>query len=141
MRGITGSGKSTKAKTLAPPENIFSTDEFWIIDGKYKFNPSLLKFAHKWNRERVEAALKNNTHPVVVDNTNISLKERQPYIDLGKKYGYNVEIVLPDSPWFLESYERIVNKKFTHEDILEFFNRNTHNVPYENVKNMMLRWD
>ena len=30
---------------------------------------------------------------IIVDNTNITQKQAQPYIDLAKKYGYNVTII------------------------------------------------
>ena len=63
-RGVAGSGKSTKAKQLAPKENIFSTDDFWMKDGKYIFNPALLGEAHQWNIDRVDNAL-NEGNPIV----------------------------------------------------------------------------
>jgi adenylate kinase family enzyme len=36
MRGLPGSGKSTKAKVLAGEQGvIFSTDDFFIVNGKF----------------------------------------------------------------------------------------------------------
>ena len=37
-RGIPGSGKSTSAKKLAPKEQIFSTDDYFMKNGKYIFD-------------------------------------------------------------------------------------------------------
>lgn len=65
MRGASGSGKSTKAKQLAADYLnlygaeawIFSTDEFFMRDGQYMFNPAALGHAHCWNQLRAIQAM------------------------------------------------------------------------------------
>ena len=44
MRGLPGSGKSTKAKKIAGDVGvIFSTDDFFMVDGQYKFDPKMIE--------------------------------------------------------------------------------------------------
>ena len=140
MKGIPGSGKDYTANTLAPKENIFSTDDFWMKDGKYVFVPALLGKAHQWNMDRVHDALKEGKSPVIVNNTNIKKRDYAPYLSFAKKFGYDVEVVMPTSPWWKEIYPRIKDGTFTDKDVMEFFVRNTHNVPFEAIKRMMDNW-
>ena len=58
MRGISGSGKSTKAREIMAKENscgnaaiICSADDFFMASGKYKFDASKLGQAHAWCRQ------------------------------------------------------------------------------------------
>ena len=82
MRGIPGSGKSTLARKLAPPENIFSTDDFFMVQGEYKFDPTKLGQYHGQNLDRFQNAIMNGVAPIVVDNTNIQKWEYSKYADL-----------------------------------------------------------
>jgi predicted kinase len=141
MMGIPGAGKSFKAKQLAPLPNIFSTDNYWLNDkGEYIFNFNKLRQAHEWNINCVEMAMRNAHTPLVVDNTNIVSRDRKPYIDLANKYNYTYELVLPESSWFQEIHPRIVDKSFTDADVQVFFEKNSHGVPFETIKNMMNKW-
>lgn len=140
MSGIPGSGKSYTAFRSSPDDAlIFSTDEFW--GPNYDFDPKLLGKAHAWNQGRVEGAIAALHHYIVVDNTNTTQKEKQPYIDLAKKFGYKVEIKYPESRWWQEIAPRIKNKTFTEEDVDVFFKKNTHGVPFFVIKNMMERFE
>jgi len=48
MRGLPGSGKSTKAKLFAGEKGlIYSTDDFFIIDGKYIYDPTKIVEYHQ----------------------------------------------------------------------------------------------
>lgn len=142
LMGIPGSGKSTKAKQLAPESYIFETDDFWFDkNGKYIFDLSKIKEAHNWNQKRVDTAMDDGIFPIVVSNTSLSPKERQPYIDLANKHGYSVEIAFPDSPWFNEIRPRLVDKTFTDEDVQLFVEKTIHGVPFATIKAMMLRYD
>lgn len=48
LRGVSGSGKSTEAMRLANNNKdvICSADDYFMKDGEYIFNPSLLAAAH-----------------------------------------------------------------------------------------------
>ena len=58
VRGVPGAGKSTFAKNLGCTH--FETDEFFMVDGEYKFDPSKLKEAHAWCLDQVELAMIQN---------------------------------------------------------------------------------
>lgn len=130
LRGLPGSGKSTKAKELAgDTTNIFSTDDFFINpkNGKYEFDPKLIHQNHSLNVKRTEEAMVNGVTPIVVDNTNIKFYEMKRYIILAQKYGYEVEFHEPDTPWA--------------RDAEELAKRNTHGVPQHSIQRMIDRWD
>ena len=59
VMGPSGSGKSTFARKMASEIGacVFETDEFFIVDGEYRFDPSKLGWAHKSNQRRTLKAL------------------------------------------------------------------------------------
>jgi len=129
MRGVSGSGKSTLARHLGK-EYTFSTDDFFMVDGEYDFDPNLIPEAHIWNQERVEKAMKYDVSPIVVDNMNRQFWEMRPYVELAEKYGYEVEfkqpnwspdLYLPDGKWNI--------------DFLK--GKNKHDVPDDSLKKMI----
>ena len=129
MRGLPGSGKSTKARQLAGEDvDIFSTDDFFINpdSGKYEFNPKLLGQHHAANVRRTEEAMKNGVSPVVVDNTNTQFFEMKQYVKLAQQYGYSVDFHEPDTSWAW--------------DVAELAKRNTHGVPDFAIQKMKDRW-
>lgn len=94
MQGASGSGKSTIAKELAAQTGaiIYSTDELFIVNGEYKFNPKMLGVNHKKNFERTVEALKTGKS-VIVDNTNTQCWECKPYVEAALQYGHEVKFV------------------------------------------------
>lgn len=127
MTGLSGSGKSFKAKSLVESEDqIASADKFFIgEDGSYNFDPKLLGQAHKSCKEHAERLMKTGVD-VVIDNTNTTLKERKPHLDLAKRYGYDAKFVVPDTPWAF--------------DVDECTKRNSHGVPREAIQQMKDRF-
>lgn len=140
-RGIPGSGKSTSAKKLAPKEQIFSTDDYFMKNGKYIFDGKKIGVAHEWNTDRVDKAMQSELSPIILDNTNIRKGDFKRYLQLAKAHGYEVSYNLPESPWFVEIYPRIVNKTFTDQDVFTFVEKTVHSVPFEAIKRMMDRWE
>jgi predicted kinase len=93
VRGLPGSGKSTFAKTLGGTR--FETDNFFMVDGEYKFDGSKIKEAHNWCQNSVNSAMiLNNTaglnETIVVSNTFTQEWEMKPYYDMAETYGYKV---------------------------------------------------
>jgi energy-coupling factor transporter ATP-binding protein EcfA2 len=125
MRGASGSGKSSKARTL--DGMVLSTDDFFIdsASGEYRFNVALLPRAHFWNVARVEAAIAAQVHRIIVDNTNLEAWEAGPYVRLAQGARYTVKIVDADSPWC--------------GDAVELLRRQTHGVPLESIKAQLAR--
>jgi len=60
----------------------------------------------------------------IVANTNMSLREIEPYIELADQYNYETEIWRTPGPW--------------DPEIL--FQRNVHNVPLEVLKRQIARY-
>lgn len=125
LQGVPGSGKSTLAHELSRAEDIFypifSTDHFWLglsEDGTYAFDGSRLAEAHQWNHARAEAWMAGGGECLIIDNTNIKKAHARPYLDLAKKYGYDVEVVRVEC------------------DPQVAFERCTHGVPLEVIQRM-----
>ncbi|KAL8577093.1 hypothetical protein ACOMHN_002172 [Nucella lapillus] len=99
MRGLPGSGKSFLAKKIQGSGQIFSTDDFFMRNGRYRFSAEQLPVAHQWNKQRVIRALEKRVTPVIVDNTNMQFWEMYPYGRMAYTRGYIIEILEPDTPW------------------------------------------
>ena len=100
VRGIPGSGKSTFAKTLGGTH--FETDEFFMVDGEYKFDPTKLKEAHRWCQDSVNTAMILNhtaglNNVIVVSNTFTQEWEMESYFQMADTYGYKVFSVIVEN--------------------------------------------
>lgn len=125
MRGCSGSGKSTFVKNHFPKAKVFSSDDFWMKDGKYEFDIKRLGEAHAWNlRNFVTAVIMAEFNrasgieedvTLVVDNTNTTVAEFGPYYAVAAAYGLETEIISLD-----------VDEDVAHP-------RNQHNVPQTTV--------
>jgi predicted kinase len=82
MRGVPGSGKSTKAKKISNGSGlIFSTDDFFIVKGEYIYDPKMIGQYHEQNFERTLKAMKEATPLIIIDNTNVKLWEMKKYVE------------------------------------------------------------
>jgi predicted kinase len=116
VRGIPGSGKSTFAKTLGGKH--FETDNFFMVDGEYKFDVTKLKAAHEWCQNSVNTAMILNittdlNSTIVVSNTFTQEWEMKPYFDMAETYGYRVFTLI------VENRHGGVNQHGVPEDKLE----------------------
>jgi hypothetical protein len=109
VRGISGSGKSHYASSLAAT-GVVSADNFFVgEDGVYRFDPSKLPLAHaECMLQFIELMREPPTHRlvqftelmreprthrlVVVDNTNTTVAEIAPYMAVAAAYGWHAEI-------------------------------------------------
>ena len=84
MRGLPGSGKSTKAKKIAGEHGvIYSTDDFFIVNGVYVYDAKMIVQYHDRNYKRTLEALKEGKPLIIIDNTNIKLWEMKKYVLAG----------------------------------------------------------
>jgi predicted kinase len=134
MRGIPGSGKSTKAKELVGEGVIHSTDAVIESQGDYNkffqlmfeskdFTP--LSRAHSTNLKNVVGSLKEGVSPVILDNTNIKQNESKAAVKAALEMGLadnNIKFV------------DIGTAGLTAEQLAE---RNTHGVPLEKIQSMI----
>lgn len=125
MRGLPGSGKSTKVKELLernPGMVVCSADDYFMKDGVYTFNARQIGKAHEaCFKKAMDAVL--NGKMVVIDNTNTQKWEYERYQKLGEANHYWVSFI-----------------EMPHEDPEILAKRNTHGVPLESIKKMLNRW-
>lgn len=96
VRGIPGSGKSTKAKQLIQEGLVdvhFEADMYFEVDGEYVFDPSKIKDAHAWCQKETDEALAAGKK-VVVSNTFVKKWETAAYFDMATKHAVNVEVIV-----------------------------------------------
>jgi predicted kinase len=130
MRGLHGSGKSTLAKQLAGKTGVsFSSDDFFMENGKYNFDVSKIGEAHEWNYNRAMRAVDQGISPVILDNTNVSmedLKKLKPVVQYAIQHGYVPRIEETKTPW-----------AFNAEELAK---KNTHGVPLEYIRERIKDW-
>jgi len=94
MRACPGSGKSTYIKNNLPGALIASADTYFVgKDGVYRFNIARIGAAHEACFATFADALSRSVPLVVVDNTNIKVRDFKRYVDAARARGYAVEIV------------------------------------------------
>jgi hypothetical protein len=90
MSGLPGSGKTTIANMLLKEcisyttIEIFSTDELFMIDGKYQYDSSKIAINHKINYDKYCASTANIK---IIDNCNLTPSEYQLYFTHAKSLG------------------------------------------------------
>lgn len=114
IRGLPGSGKSTRARGLAIAGFLhFEADMFFERDGIYEYESSRIKDAHAWCQQMTREALAEGKK-VVVSNTFVKLHEIAPYRSMTERV-------------------RVVEAKGIWE--------NVHGVPETTIQKMAERWE
>ncbi|KAI8917820.1 hypothetical protein DFJ77DRAFT_457935 [Powellomyces hirtus] len=130
MRGAPGSGKSSLARTLSLGVGaVLSTDDYFMQSGEYRFDFTQLGKAHEWNQARAQRAIAEGAAPIVIDNTCTQAWEARPYVIMAQDAGYLVEVVEPQTAWWLA------------RDIALLAARNTHGVDAVTIERMLSRWE
>jgi len=134
MRGISGGGKSTKAKSLVGEGIIHSTDALIEATGDYNGFFSEMKktgnFAnlsrmHSKNLSNAKKSMEEGVSPVVIDNTNLKANESKAYVKHALELGFadeNIQIV------------DIGTGGLTAEGLMA---RNQHGVPLDKIEQMI----
>lgn len=135
MRGIPGSGKSTKAKQLAGANGVIhSTDDVIEAQGDYNeffekmfaskdFSP--LSKAHSTNLKNLIESLKNGVSPVILDNTNIKQNEAKAAVKAALEMGLDDKNI---------KFEDIGTGGLSAQQLAD---RNTHGVPLDKIESMI----
>jgi predicted kinase len=103
VRGLPGSGKSTFARSIAKPYQIFEADQYFMKRGKYNFDATKLKDAHDDCKKRVVRRMRENLfnsiffNNIVVSNTFTQDWEMKYYRSIGKRYGYKVHTIIVEN--------------------------------------------
>jgi len=134
MRGIPGSGKSTKANQLLDKGVIHSTDD--LISSAGDYNEYFKKMVdsgdwsahgrmHKQNFLNAKQSMLDGISPVIIDNTNIKASEPKKYVEAALKMGFDeANIIVVD----------VADGGVSAEVLAK---RNTHNVPLKTIERMM----
>jgi NEDD4-binding protein 2 len=124
MRGVPGSGKSTKAKKLAGTNGvIYSTDDFFMKNGEYVYDVKCIGEYHEKNIQRAVEAMQKSLPLIIIDNTNVKLWEMRKYVESADKYQYEIKIEEPETDWAW-NYKKCGKM-------------NTHGVPEDKIKIMI----
>lgn len=122
LSGLPGSGKSHYAKAKADERFIVcSADQFFEIEGEYKFDKTKLGQAHKFCFLKFIHAIEDEYEEnfnVIVDNTNTSILEIAPYYRVADAFGYETTVVCINTPFEVA------------------YARQTHNVPRGTMEKM-----
>ena len=134
MRGIPGSGKSTKSKELKGSGVIHSTDD--VIESKYDYRKFFsdmiankdfapLSKAHSQNFKNAKESMNNGVSPVIIDNTNIKADESKNYVEAALEMGYDENNI---------SFVEVGTGGQSAEVLAK---RNTHGVPLDKIEQMI----
>jgi len=119
VRGIPGSGKSSFAELISFGKNICTADDYFMVNGEYKYDGSKQGNAHAFCQYKCKVLMEENTIQIVVANTSVTEKELKPYYDLAKEFNYKVFSVIVEN---------------RHEG------QSIHNVPEEVIEKMKQRF-
>lgn len=93
LRGVPGCGKSTLARVLTRSAlfdiNV-EADQYFMEDGEYKFDPDKIDSAHGSCKYKVEKAMEEGFHRIILSNTSCKQKELVYYYELAEKHNYQV---------------------------------------------------
>lgn len=140
LRGVSGSGKSTLAKQLVGNGVTLSTDDYFMNNGMYDFDPTKLGIYHKNNQDRTEKNMIDGISPIIVDNTFSKEWEMKPYVQLADKYGYEVdikELPIPDIDELMKRQEnrKSINKSLPRETVERMIKNFKKNITVDDVRN------
>tara|TARA_B100000085_G_scaffold276113_1_gene294820 strand:- start:471 stop:944 length:474 start_codon:yes stop_codon:yes gene_type:complete len=126
IKGLSGSGKSSFAQAIAAEHAqagcsvaIHETDNFFIQDGVYTFDPSKIREFHAQNLANFTDSIISGVHLVICPNTNNQLWEFVGYLDVAIEHGYATVV-----------YD-LFDAGLTEHELCE---RNKHGFPLEKYK-------
>ena len=117
IRGLPGSGKSTMARKIAIDTGALHVEADMWLDYSQQRNPHAVGMARDICQARARNTLAFGAS-VVVSNTFTQQWEMQPYLDMARHYGAQVEIITATGDY-----------------------GSIHNVPAEAIQAMRERWE
>ncbi len=142
MRGLSGSGKSRLAEELAAEldATIISADDFHTNElGIYEYDPKNAAAAHAYCRSQARQELKGGSS-IVIDNTNTTWRELEPYVKIAQKYKATYYTRIPDwSPnlWIPDT-SSLTGRSWNLKHLIEY---SRHGITFAILRKMAARWD
>ena len=105
VRGVSGAGKSTIADMmdwLGHRTVSFSTDDMFMVDGNYEFDPSLLGENHAATVQKVRDVMIARyevkiPETIIVHNTFTEEWEMKPYFELAEDFNWRVHTIIVEN--------------------------------------------
>ena len=105
VRGVSGAGKSTIADMmdwLGHRTVSFSTDDMFMVDGNYEFDPSLLGENHAATVQKVRDVMIARyevkiPETIIVHNTFTQEREMKPYFELAEDFNWRVHTIIVEN--------------------------------------------
>lgn len=69
---------------------VLATDDYFMVNGEYNFDKTKLHHYHQLCIQDTEKVMIKEMEKIFVTNTFTREKELNPYIELSKKYDYNL---------------------------------------------------
>jgi hypothetical protein len=88
---------------------IHSTDDFFYVDGEYRFDPGKLREYHDRNYEAFCRSLNNGVPIVICDNTNTRRWHFERYAEAANRAGYLVAFVIMPHPQAQVAAQRTIH--------------------------------
>lgn len=114
IRGLPGSGKSTIAAALGV--EVYEADQYFMVDGVYRYDSNRVHAAHRWCQTRTMEALRGG-RSVAVANTFTLLRDLRPYFEIAKELGIVPTVIKAENTF-----------------------QNIHGVPQETLDRYRKRW-
>ena len=125
IRGLPGSGKTTLGRLLVGPFRMVAADDYFMVQGEYRFDPARLPEAHVHCQYVCRFLMGTTGQPVAVTNTFTRQWELAPYHQMAAAHGYQV-------------VELTVESGLTDEALSH---RCVHGVPAATITAMRNRWE
>ena len=105
VRGVSGAGKSTIADMmdwLGHRTVSFSTDDMFMVNGDYKFDPSKLGEYHAATVQKVRDVMIARyeikiPETIIVHNTFTEEGEMKPYFELAEEFNWRVHTIIVEN--------------------------------------------
>lgn len=134
IRGLPGSGKSSVSQRV---QELFQQQETWVVrictdeilemcEGGYRWAGFKMSLYHGIAYNIARSSFNKDCPVVILDNTNIKIKEFESYIFDARQKGYAVRVFIVGG--------------FDEEHIQASIERNTHNVPEDAIRRMAARF-
>lgn len=134
VRGLPGTGKTTFAKTFS--EYVYAADDYFTVNGQYKWDPTRLKEAHEDCFSRVKETLESlqgrgmglaqREKTVCVTNVFARHDQVQQYADLARYLGVRL--------WVLDLFDQGMSDEALAKS-------NSHGVPVEKIAQFRAVWE